>query len=104
MSQIFRGETGRSVPADLDRVRPRTARRAVAPGDVAQAPLDLGGRVGEPVAPDGGHLGARVRLRDAVRLAAGVVRVPAPAALLLPQLVQARELVGAPAALGGHGL
>ena len=47
-----------SVPADGLRVAPRPARGAVAPGDVVQAPGDLGGGVGAPVGGHGGHLRA----------------------------------------------
>src|SRR5690348_17612561 len=58
--------------------------------DVAQAPLDLGGRIGLPVRSRARHLAARQRLRDAVR-AAGVLRVVPPAALPVPHVLQAAE-------------
>src|SRR4051794_16165268 len=76
------------VPAGALRVRPRPARGAVPPLDVAEAPLDLGRRVRLPVRRDRGHLAARQGLRDAVRAAAGVGGVRVPAALPLEQLVQ----------------
>src|SRR4029077_569667 len=61
--------------------------------DVAEAPLDLGGRIGLPVRPRGGHLAAWQRLRDAVR-AAGILRVVPPAALPVPHVLQAAEKGG----------
>src|ERR1700733_13795471 len=59
--------------------------------DVPQAPPDLGGRIRLPVRARAGHLAARQRLRDAVR-AAGVLRVVAPAALPVPDVLQAAEV------------
>src|SRR5690606_31911900 len=82
-------------------VRPRVARRAVPAGDVVEAPLDLGGRVGLPVRARGRHLRAGQRLRDAVRAAVPVRRALVPAALLVPELLQAAPL-GVPAAGGVH--
>ena len=48
-----------SVPAVALPVRPRVARGAIPDPDVAEAPLDLGGRVGPPVGADAGHPGRR---------------------------------------------
>src|ERR1039457_7182366 len=59
--------------------------------DVTKAPPDLGGRVRLPVRARAGHLAARQRLRYAVR-AAGVFRVVAPAALPVPDVLQAAEI------------
>ena len=56
----------RSVPAVALAVAPGAAGRAVAVLDVAEAPADLGDRVGRPVGAGRGHLGAGQRLRDAV--------------------------------------
>src|SRR5579862_4795483 len=70
---------------------PGAARTSVNPLDIAQAPPDLGGRVGLPVRARAGHLAARQGLRDAVG-AAGVLRVVDPAALPVPQVHQAAEL------------
>src|SRR3954470_10112839 len=88
-----------SVPAGALRVPPRAARVAVAALDVAQPPRDLRGGVGAPVGADGGHLAAGQRLRDAVRVGAGVVGLGVPAALFLPELVEARHRVEAEAAV-----
>src|SRR5690606_34380951 len=51
----LRGSWSGSVPVDGLGMGPGVARRAVALGDVAQTPGDLGGRVGLPVGPGGGH-------------------------------------------------
>src|SRR6266704_1021409 len=70
--------------------------------DIAQAPLDLSGRVGLPVRPRARHLAARQRLRDAER-AARVLRVVPPAALPVPHVLQAAEEGGwAEAEAGQH--
>ena len=64
-----------SVEAVALAVAPGAARRAVAVLDVAEAPADLGDRVGGPVGAGRGHLGAGEGLRDAVgRGAAGCRR------------------------------
>src|SRR5207244_7376237 len=86
----------RSVPVGGLRMTPRRARRAVHPGDVVQAPGDLGCRVGLPVGANRGHLVSRQRLWDAV----GTTRVGcicAPATFLRPEADQAGELVSTPA-------
>ena len=83
-------------PCDVEGV-PRTARRAVAAGDVAEAPRDLRRRVGLPVGTGRGHLAAGQCLRDPVR-AARVGRVDVPPRLVVPELDEAAELVVAPAA------
>src|SRR5665811_781451 len=83
---------GRSVPVRGLGLGPRATRRSVPVRDVLQAPLDLRDRVGGPVAADRTHLGTGQRLGNAVCTGAGVVGVPAPAALLLPQAVEATEL------------
>src|ERR1035437_2639968 len=69
--------------------------------DVAQSPPDLGRRIGLPVRACAGHLAARQRLRDAVR-AAGVFRVVAPAALPVPDVLQAAEIGLRAEAEAGH--
>ena len=56
-----------SVVAVVLEVGPGTTGRLVPALDVAEPPLDLGGRVGPPVVRDRGHLAARQRLRDTVR-------------------------------------
>src|SRR5690606_38695979 len=71
---------------------------------VAQAPADLGGRVGLPVRAGAGHLAARQGLRDAVGARGGVLRVGVPVALALPEGLQAAPLVAAPAVAGEHRL
>src|SRR5215469_9664281 len=80
-----------SVPAVPLPERPGIARRAIGRLDVAEAPPDLGGRIGRPVGARCGHLRAWQRLWYAVG-AAGVLRVVAPAALPGPDVVQAAEL------------
>ncbi len=75
---------------------------SVAAGDVPEAPRDLRRRVRLPVGAGTGHLAAGKRLRDAVRSAAGVVGVDAPAGLPVPQGDEARELVVSPAASLDH--
>src|SRR3569833_1228546 len=80
-------------------MRPRPARRVVAALDVVETPLDLRRRVGLPVVAEARHLLARQSLRDAERSAGGVEGLVVPAALTLPQLVQAGELVDLEAGL-----
>src|SRR5262249_12134771 len=80
-----------SVPAVRLPERPCAAGTPVFRLDVADPRLDLGCGVGLPVGPGGGHLGPGQGLRYAVG-AAGVRRVPAPAALAGPDVVQAAEL------------
>ena len=87
----------RSVPVHGLRVRPRAARGSVGAVDVAEAPDDLGRGVGLPVGAGARHLAAGQRLRDAGGTARRVVGGVRPAGLLLPQLVEALELVVAPA-------
>lgn len=82
----------RSVEALGLGLRPGPARVPVPVLDVAQAPADLGDRVGLPVVAFGGHLGAGVGLRDAVR-ADGVRRELVPTRLAGPEPLQARELL-----------
>src|SRR3954452_14466513 len=97
-----------SVPAGRLTVTPRSARRAVTVGDVVQAPLDLGDRVGPPVSAGAGHLAARrpagrgERLGDAVGAGRRVGGPVVPHALAVPEQVQAVELGGAPAPVGSH--
>src|SRR5690606_36887806 len=76
---------------------PSRAGRTVSGGDVAEPPLDLSGGVGLPVGAGAGHLVPGKRLRDAVGAAVAVHRPFVPAALLVPQLLQAAPLVGPPA-------
>ena len=83
---------------------PGAARGAVAVVDVAEAPLDLGGGVGLPVVAGGGHLGAGKGLRDAVGAGGGVGGADVPARLLLPQRLEAGELVETPAVVAEHRL
>ncbi|MQM25261.1 DUF998 domain-containing protein [Glycomyces sp. NEAU-7082] len=73
-------------------VRPGVARGPVLALDVAQAPQDLGDRVGAPVVPFAGHLGTGVGLGDAVG-ADRVLGQLVPAGLLAPEQLQARELL-----------
>ncbi len=91
-----------SVPVDPLAVVPRGARSAVAVGDVSQAPLDLGGRVGPPVRACRGHLGARQRLGDSVRPRARVGHPIVPVALPGPEQGEAGELSRGPAAIRDH--
>src|SRR5205814_10023463 len=78
---------------------PGAAWRLVPAGDVPQAPLDLGGRVVLPVRAGRGHLRAGQGLGDAVRAGAVVQAVLVPAALLVPQVDDAGDLVQAEAGL-----
>ncbi|RRR99112.1 DUF998 domain-containing protein [Glycomyces terrestris] len=82
-------------------VRPGVARGPVLALDVAEAPFDLGDRVGAPVVPLAGHLGAGVGLRDAVG-ADRVLGELVPAGLLVPQELQAGELLQVEAGLQGE--
>src|SRR5262249_61473095 len=91
-----------SVPAVCLLVRPRTARRAVGSLDIAQAPTDLRGGVRLPVRPGTGRLPAGQRLRDPVGMGTRVAGVHVPAALLIPQRVQAGELARRPAVGAEH--
>src|SRR5215470_20264440 len=81
----------RLVPAGGLRVRPGGARRAVPGLDVAETPPDLGGGTRLPVRAGGRHLAAGERLRNPVS-AIRVGRVHIPAALALPQRLEAAEL------------
>src|SRR5689334_15968724 len=91
------------VPAVGLGVAPRAARVAVAVADVAEAPLDLGGGVGLPVAAGRSHLVAGQSLRDSVRAGAPVPGRGVPAALLGEQLLQASHLLEVPAGREDHG-
>src|SRR5690606_12355631 len=103
LRSLTEGRRWSLVPAVGLGVAPCLARGAVAVLDVAQAPLDLGGRVGLPVGTGRGHLGTRQRLRDAVGVRAGVLGLVVPVALLLPQRLEAAaELVLAPAVVAPH--
>src|SRR4051794_10695546 len=77
---------------------PGTARAAVRPRDVGQAPLDLHSVVVLPVRAERRHLAAGQRLRDAVG-AAGVGSVRVPARLTVPEVHEAGELPRPPASL-----
>src|SRR5215472_11051217 len=79
------------VPACRLRVGPGGAGRAVSRLDVTETPPDLGRSARLPVRARARHLAARKRLRDPV----GTVRiagVDVPAALPLPQRIEAAEL------------
>src|SRR5450755_3604579 len=89
---VGQARSERSVTASRLLMRPRAGRRSVGALDVAKAPADLGSSVGLPVGAGAGHLRARQRLRDAVGARARVRRADIPAALVVPQRVQAREL------------
>ena len=89
----------RSVPAVGLAVAPGAAGAAVAVLDVAEAPADLGHRVGRPVGAGRGHLRAGQRLRDAVGRGGRVVGVDPPAGLAGVERVEAAELVQAEAEL-----
>lgn len=65
-SALTAGSTGFSVPIDRLAVPPGRARGPIAVGDIAEAPGDLGGRIGAPVSPGARHLRTGERLRDAV--------------------------------------
>src|SRR5690606_10502654 len=98
----YRRKDGLLIPSPGLGVPPGSARRAVAALDVAESPLDLGGGVGLPVGAGAGHLAAGQRLRDAVRAGVAVHRPLVPAALLLPEALQAAPLVGAEAERAEH--
>ncbi|HEX2144506.1 MAG TPA: DUF998 domain-containing protein [Glycomyces sp.] len=72
-------------------LRPGVAGGVVPALDVAQAPSDLGDRVGAPVVADRGHLVPGVGLRDAVG-ADRVLGEFVPAGFLVSQRFPAREL------------
>src|SRR3569833_2716714 len=74
-------------------MRPRPARRVVAALDVVEAPFDLRRRVGLPVVAEARHLLTRKRLRNALRPAARILGLVVSAALAIPQLLEAGELV-----------
>src|SRR5688572_28052563 len=90
-------ETPRRNPAPSVRVvvlpvGPGAARRLVAALDVAESPGDLSGRVDPPIRTGRGHLGAGEGLRYAVGAGVRVLGQVVPAALVIPQPVQAAEL------------
>src|ERR1700733_15106533 len=93
--------SGHSVVVVRFLERPCAARIPVYRLDIAQAPPDLGRRVGLPVSPGAGHLAARQGLRDPVR-AARVLRVVGPPALPVPDIDQAAEISGWAEAEAAH--
>src|SRR5580700_4866613 len=95
-------DAGGLVPAVGLFVRPGAARRAVTALDVGEAPADLGSRVGLPVGAGARHQRARQRLRDAVRAGTRVLGGDVPAALALPERLEARELAARPAEMAEH--
>ena len=78
---------------------PRLRRAAVALRDVAQAPVDLHGRIVTPVCAECRHFAARKRLRDAVGSGRCVFRIPQPARFAGPQFHQIGPVLSGPAIL-----
>jgi len=65
---------------------------AVTKIDVADTPLDLGNRIGSPVASDLTHLGRWHRLRNSRSAAGVIVSLEVPVALSIPERIEARHL------------
>ena len=78
---------------------PCLRRAAVALRDVAQAPVDLHGRIVTPVCAECRHFAARKRLRDAVGSGRCVFRIPQPARFTRPQFHQIGPVLPGPAIL-----
>lgn len=85
-----------SVPAAALELAPGLAGCAIAFVDVREPPSDLGPRVGSVIDAVGlsriGHLVTWVGLGDAARAGSLVARAVIPAALCLPEIVEALEL------------
>lgn len=78
---------------------PMPSTAAVALRDVAQAPVDLHGRIVTPVCAECRHFAARKRLRDAVGSGRCVFRIPQPARFTRPQFHQIGPVLPGPAIL-----
>lgn len=85
-----------SVPVIFDGMRLGGCGTSIAFGDVLQSPIDLDCAV---ILPVGSHLGSGERLGNAVCIGAGIVGIPSPTGLLVPQPDQGGPFGTSPSAL-----